>query len=93
MLCSDALAVSRSSVHFLTFPHTRATTFFVPDSCGPGRYMRRSYAGSGPPIKKTPDNATLLLIEKPWAEVGERELVQHVQRVEHGRRLWRRRDV
>ncbi|CAM9136086.1 unnamed protein product [Ectocarpus sp. 12 AP-2014] len=65
MLCADALATSRSSMSFLTFAHSRATTFFVPTPCGNGgfRRMRR------PPVKATFDNTTLLLLEKPDAEV------------------------
>lgn len=70
MLCADALAVARSSLHFLTFANTRATTFYLPGTCGPGQYRRQSPIGHGAQPKKCPDNATLLLVEKPGAEVG-----------------------
>ncbi|CAM9977168.1 unnamed protein product [Ectocarpus fasciculatus] len=65
MLCADALATSRSSMSFLTFAHSRATTFFVPTPCGNGGFRRMRK----PPVKATFDNTTLLLLEKPDAEV------------------------
>lgn len=79
MLCADALAVARSTLHFLTFAHTRASTFYVPDSCGPGRSSRRDRVHNDvlPLPTRNPDNTTLLLIEKPDVEVGGGEAVQH----------------
>eukprot|EP00903_Cladosiphon_okamuranus_P018343 g16875.t1 len=65
MLCADALATSRSSMSFLTFAHTRATSFFVPSPCGKGAFRRMK----NPPVKATFDNTTLLLLERPHAEV------------------------
>ncbi|CAM9769158.1 unnamed protein product [Scytosiphon promiscuus] len=65
MLCADALAGSRSSISFLTFAHSRATTFFLPSSCGKGSFRRMKFAH----VKATLDNTTLLLLEKPQAEV------------------------
>lgn len=65
MLCADALAVSRSSLNFLTFAHSRAMRFYIPGKCGPGTYRRMRNG----PMKATPDNTTLLLLEKPEAEV------------------------
>ncbi|CAN0162487.1 unnamed protein product [Ectocarpus sp. 6 AP-2014] len=65
MLCADALATSRSSMSFLTFAHSRATTFFVPTPCGNGGFRRMKDA----PVKATFDNTTLLLLEKRESEV------------------------
>ncbi|CAM9769228.1 unnamed protein product [Scytosiphon promiscuus] len=65
MLCANALATSRSSMSFLTFAHSRATTFFVPSQCGKGAFRRMKH----PPVKASFDNTTLLLLEKPEAEV------------------------
>eukprot|EP00752_Nemacystus_decipiens_P012369 g10964.t1 len=65
MLCADALATSRSSMSFLTFAHTRANVFFVPSPCGKGSFRRMK----NPPVKATFDNTTLLLLERPYAEV------------------------
>eukprot|EP00904_Undaria_pinnatifida_P009744 jgi/Undpi1/58/HiC_scaffold_1.g00058.m1 len=69
MLCADALALARSSLHFLTLAHTRASTIYLPVSCGPGKYRRKSRIANGLEPKKNPDNATLLVLEKPEAEV------------------------
>ncbi|CAN0065728.1 unnamed protein product, partial [Laminaria digitata] len=69
MLCADALAVSRSSLHFLTFGHSRASRFYLPGSCGPGHYMRQSRFPNDGLAKRKPDNTTLLMLEKPEAEV------------------------
>ncbi|CAM9488026.1 unnamed protein product [Ectocarpus fasciculatus] len=65
MLCADALATSRSSMSFLTFAHSRATTFFVPTPCGNGGFRRMKDA----PVKATFDNTTLLLLEKRESQV------------------------
>lgn len=69
MLCADGLAISRSTLHFLTFGHSRAKHYFVPSECGPGTYKRSTRAkGDGTP-KPNPNNTTLLCMEKPDAEV------------------------
>ncbi|CAM9853875.1 unnamed protein product [Scytosiphon promiscuus] len=69
MLCADGLAIARSTLHFLTFAHTRAKHLFVPSECGPGYYARGTTAGSNPRKKPNPNNTTLLCIENPDAEV------------------------
>lgn len=65
MLCADALAVSKSTLHFLSLAHTRAQTFFVPDGCDYGEvpHQGRFYVQS---IRKI---AMMLLKERPHAEV------------------------
>lgn len=71
MLCADGLAASRSTLHFLTFAHTRAKHIFLPSECGPGTYARGSRVprDKGPRKKPNPNNATLLCIENPDTEV------------------------
>lgn len=69
MLCADGLAISRSTLHFLTFAHTRAKHHFVPSECGPGTYTRKSRKKLDGTKKPNPNNTTLLCIEKPDAEV------------------------
>ncbi len=66
MLCADALAITRSSLSLLTVAHSRASVFFVPDQCGNGRFKRMQ----NPPVKAAFDNTTLLVLERPHAEVG-----------------------
>ena len=73
MLCADALVTSRSSMSFLTFAHTRASVFFVPSPCGKGSFRRMKNS----PVKATLDNTTLLLLERPHAEVR-LSFVRHV---------------
>ncbi|CAM9454176.1 unnamed protein product [Ascophyllum nodosum] len=65
MLCADGLVSSRSSLSFMTFPHTRAKFFFFPSACGNGLYRRMKH----PPIKAFFDNTTLLALERPDAEI------------------------
>lgn len=62
MLCADGLAISRSTLGFLTVPHTRANLFFFPDNCGKG--LRWSYRRKG-----TYDDTEFLMREKPDSEV------------------------
>eukprot|EP00904_Undaria_pinnatifida_P004120 jgi/Undpi1/13709/HiC_scaffold_9.g03362.m1 len=69
MLCADGLAAARSSLHFLTFAHTTASTLYLPDSCGPGTYTRQTRPQNAGLQKRSPDNATLLVLEKPGVEV------------------------
>lgn len=69
MLCADGLAISRSTLHFLTFGHTRAKHFFVPSECGPGTYTRKTRVRMDGTKKPNPNNTTLLCTEKPDAEV------------------------
>lgn len=66
MLCADALAITRSSLSLLTVAHSRASVFFVPNRCGSGRFRRMK----DPPVKATFDNTTLLVLERPHAEVS-----------------------
>lgn len=65
ILCADALALSKSSLHFLSLAHSRATTFYFPNECGPGTYHR----GSSMRYRCVPDNTTLMLMERPQSEV------------------------
>ncbi|CAM9891977.1 unnamed protein product [Pylaiella littoralis] len=65
MLCADALAASKTSLNFLTSAHSRANVFFFPTPCGKGLYKRMK----DPPVKASFQNTTLLLLEKPGAEV------------------------
>ena len=81
MLCADALAVSRSSLHFLTFAHSRASTFYLPGSCGRGRHKRQIHSKRDGLPKRNPDNATLLLVEKPEAEVCGHKTYKRLVRV------------
>ncbi len=67
MLCADGLAVSRSSLHFFTFAHSRAETLIMPNSCGSGTYSTESRARHTEEAVLT--NTTLVVIEKPDAEV------------------------
>lgn len=69
MLCADGLAISRSTLHFLTFANTRAKHFFVPSECGPGTYTRKTRMKLDGTKKPSPNNTTLLCIEKPEAEI------------------------
>ncbi|CAM9527243.1 unnamed protein product [Hapterophycus canaliculatus] len=70
MLCADGLAISRSTLHFLTFAHTRAKYLFVPSECGPGSYTRGQREDRATGKKKpNPNNTTLLCIENPDTEV------------------------
>ena len=46
---------------------TRASTFYMPSECGPGRYNRASKRA--PHSKVAQENTTLLLLEKPDAKV------------------------
>lgn len=64
MLCADALAMGRTSLNFLTFGHTRATTIFVPSQCGKGNYRIGDLSH-----KATYENTTLLVSEKPDGEI------------------------
>lgn len=66
MLCADGLVLSRSSLGFLTLGHTKATKVFVPSPCGPGRYRRQKNWMA----VATPENTTLIMLEKPDAEVS-----------------------
>lgn len=70
MLCADGLAISRSTLHFMTFAHTRAKHYFVPSECGPGTYTRQTRAKLDGTKKPNPNNTTLLCIENPEAEVN-----------------------
>ncbi|CAM9892522.1 unnamed protein product [Pylaiella littoralis] len=65
MLCADALATSRTSLNFLTSSHSRANVLFFPTPCGKGLFKRMKH----PPVKASLDNTTLLLLERPGAEV------------------------
>lgn len=56
--------MSRTSLSFLTFGHTRATRFFIPSECGNGHFRLGERSR-----KYTYDNATLLALEKPEGEV------------------------
>ncbi|CAM9683830.1 unnamed protein product [Ascophyllum nodosum] len=67
MSCADGVVMSRSSLHFMTTVLTRASTFYMPSECGPGRYNRASKRA--PHSKVAQENTTLLLLEKPDAEV------------------------
>ncbi|CAM9853944.1 unnamed protein product [Scytosiphon promiscuus] len=70
MLCADGLAISRSTLHFLTFAHTRAKHLFVPSECGPGTYARGHREEQDTRKKKpNPNNTTLLCIENSETEV------------------------
>ncbi|CAM9663704.1 unnamed protein product [Scytosiphon promiscuus] len=69
MLCADGLAVARSTLHFLTFAHTRAKHLFIPSECGPGTYARGHRDAHGTRKKLNPNNTTLLCIENPETEV------------------------
>lgn len=76
MLCADGLAISRSTLHFLTFAHSRAKHLMIPSECGPGWYARglkdeRSVEKHGIRKKPNPNNTTLLCIEKPDTEVSD----------------------
>lgn len=73
MLCADGLAISRSTLHFLTFAHSRATHYFVPSACGPGTYTRKTRRSNDGTKKPNPNNTTLLCIERPGAEVTNTE--------------------
>lgn len=66
MLCADGLATAKSSLSFLTFAHTRATSFYIPGRCGPGISARTKKSHGKPYF----DNTTLLSLEKPNAEVS-----------------------
>lgn len=65
MLCADALAASKTSLNFLTSAHSRANVYFFPTPCGEGLFKRMQ----NPPVKASLQNTTLLLLEKPGAEV------------------------
>ncbi|CAM9677107.1 unnamed protein product [Scytosiphon promiscuus] len=74
MLCADGLAMSRSTLHFFTFAHTRAKHLMVPHECGPGSYargLRDDRNGDKDTTKKkpVPNNTTLLCIENPDIEI------------------------
>ena len=68
--CADGLAVSRSTLHFLTFAHKRARHYyyFVPSECGPGTYTRKTRVPTDGTKKPSPNTTTLLCLEKPEAE-------------------------
>lgn len=70
MLCADALAVSKSSLHVLNFAHARAKIFFVPVKCGPGTFKLATRIPGEKVAMFHEDNTTLLHLEKPQAEVG-----------------------
>lgn len=75
MFCANGLAASRSSLHLLTFAHTRATHLFVPGECGPGTYQRRTRVEGDDTAKIVQDNTTLLVMEKPDAKVNRPNLL------------------
>ena len=65
MICADGIVIARSSLSFLTLAHTKADSLFVPSTCGPGTYYRKSNPNTFP----TPDNTTFLVEEMPQSDV------------------------
>lgn len=68
MLCADALAVSKSTLHLLTLGHTRAEIFFLPDACSHGSlpHTGRYY------VESLRELAKVVLTERPYAKVRRR---------------------
>lgn len=65
MICADGLVAARSSLSFPMFALSRASVYITPGACGLGTFRREQ----NPQAKDTYDNTTLLLAEKPNAEV------------------------
>lgn len=65
MICADGLVAARSSLSFPMFALSRASVYVTTGACGAGAFRREQK----PTAKDTYDNTTLLLAEKPEAEV------------------------
>lgn len=65
MICADGLVAARSSLSFPMFALSRASVYVTPSTCGVGAFRREHH----PKTKDLYDNTTLLLAEKPNAEV------------------------
>lgn len=65
LMCADALAISVSTLHFLTLSHSKATKFFMPGECK----VNREIEMKRPSIVTLRDMASRIVAERPDAEV------------------------
>lgn len=65
VLCAESLALSRSNLGFFVLAHSKAERFYLPTSCGSGTKGRMRNSA----VERSPDNTTLLLLERPTTEV------------------------
>lgn len=64
-MCADALAISVSTLHYLTLSHSRATKFFMPGECK----VNQEIETKRPNIATLKDVAAKIVAERPDAEV------------------------